>query len=233
MSWQAMHCLMMDIRTAWYEEGGERADDLFETRLQERHAYFGRQTPFHKDFDAAFYTQVSSRPLHDIEPYLREFCAAHPELQDKLGYGYLADILRAADALKSPAVGRALRLLDQLKSRAARQVAAEQAPAASVLGNPCLAPLTLELADEIATTVGLIKHGRYILGPKKKSALIGFHRALYARGLVTGTVAELNEFFGQRYGVEVRTVLYKQKLAAGDYMALTAAELTARRLMPS
>ena len=237
MTSQQVHEALIDKREAWQNDGGQRGDDRFEKRLMQLTARFGKQTPFHDAFDEAFRRTITDLPLHRVEPYLTQLASTCPELLDPLGYGYLADILRSSSTTESANSRRATLLLDRLKAKAVRQ--AERAKQLVTLAQvaisegPCLPPLTLAIADEIAEAVGLIQEGRYALDDKKKSGLVAFHQTFKKYGLVQGTLKELNKFFGQRYGVEVLVEAYGKTTTGQTFTGKVGKQIKLRGLRPT
>jgi hypothetical protein len=88
--------------------------------------------------------------------------------------------------------------------------------------DPCIYPFSLDEADSIAEKAGLIEKGLFVLDTKKLSAIVGFHQALKHAKLVTGTIRQLNAFFGARYGVSVNTEKYSTKVGCQFYKTVSA-----------
>jgi hypothetical protein len=236
MNWQQVHEALIDKREAWQNDSA-KGDARFEKRRLHLLERFGKQTPFHDAFDGEFRQQLVASPLHEVASYLTELTATHVELLDVVGCDYLLDIVRSSSTPASTNNRRALQVLIQLRTKALRS--AERMKRHAVLASirpeegPCLPPLTLAIADEIAEATGLTQEGEYVLGPKKKSALVAFHQALSQAGLVRGTKKNLNEFFGQRYKVEVKVDGYSSKTIGQDYLSLVGKQIKERGLRPT
>lgn len=75
-------------------------------------------------------------------------------------------------------------------------------PAERILGEG----FSLEEADMLAWQVELVdEQGRYQLGPRKLSAIVGFCQALKESNRLVGTIPEITMVIGPRYGVDIRT----------------------------
>ncbi|MDO7884235.1 hypothetical protein [Hymenobacter cheonanensis] len=199
LSIEAIHCALLDKSTALFEHGGD--DTKFQQRLVERSNYFGSRTPFHPSFAEALRMQVAHWPLYEVELYMTELLETTPLLNDVVGRDYLLDVLR--DAVQpSTRYERAIAWLNKQKFDTHCNVGAlpeiEAQPYEFTIPENILSRI-----DALATSIGLISEGKFILGERKKAVLVGFHQALKENKWIGGTIAERNGFFGRRYSIPV------------------------------
>lgn len=205
MSTQAIHCALLDKSTALFEQGGD--DTKFQQRLAEHSRRYGSLTPYHPDFSEALRAQALQWPLQEVGLYMGELLEANPPLRDASGLHYLLDTLQ--DTMQvSARLDRAVLWLSQQEAEEVTHVA----------NSPVIEPQpyefsipeeTLSKIDILATNMGLIGEGVFILGERKKSALVGFHQALKEAGWIKGTYEERNTFFGNRYSVSTSLETYR------------------------
>ena len=94
-------------------------------------------------------------------------------------------------------------------------------PAESILTND----FTYEEADQLAQAIKLTdENDRYRLGERKLGAVVGFCLALKHAKKLTGTIPEMTDVLGKRYGVVVKT-RKKTTDIAEQYYRLTEKEL--------
>jgi hypothetical protein len=213
MSTQLIHCTLLDKSTALFEQGGD--DTKFQKRLAERSRHYGSLTPYHPDFSEALRAQVLQWPLQEVGLYMDELLKANPPLRDAVGLNYLLDTLQDTAQL-STRLERAILWLSKQKAEEVTHVAdlpiIEPQPYEFSIPEE-----TLSKIDTLATNVGLISEGVFILGERKKSALVGFHQALREAKWIKGTYKERNTFFGNRYSVSILLDTYRGSKVGEDY----------------
>jgi hypothetical protein len=205
MSTQAIHCTLLDKSTSLFEQGGD--DTKFQQRLAERSHHYGSLTPYHPDFSEALRARALQWPLQEVGLYMGELLEANPSLRDAFGLNYLLDILQDTGQ-PSARLERAILWLGKQKAEEQTQLAdlpvVEPQAYEFSIGEEMLSKI-----DTLATNMGIIREGIFILGERKKSALVGFHQALKEANWIEGTYAERNTFLGNRYGVSVSLETYR------------------------
>ncbi|MFD1874285.1 hypothetical protein [Hymenobacter bucti] len=205
MSTQSIHCALLDKSTALFEQGGD--DTKFQQRLAERNHHYGSLTPYHPDFSEALRAQVLQCPLQEVGLYMNELLKVNPPLRDAFGLNYLLDTLQDTTQL-SKRLERAIFWLSKQKAEEITHVAdlpiIELQPYEFSISEE-----TLSKIDILAENMGLISEGAFILGERKKSALVGFHQALKEAGWIGGTYDERNAFFGNRYSISLIQNTYR------------------------
>jgi hypothetical protein len=205
MSTQAIHCALLDKSTALFEQFGD--DSKFQQRLAERSHHYGSIIPYHPDFPAALRAQALQWPLQEVGLYMRELLEANPPLRDVVGLNYLLDTLQD---ISQPSARLERAVLWLSKQKAEEKIQVVDLPIVEPQAYEfSIQEETLNKIDNLATNIGLISEGVFILGERKKSALVGFLQALKEAGWIGGTYDERNTFFGNRYGISVLLDTYR------------------------
>lgn len=104
-----------------------------------------------------------------------------------------------------------------------------QRPVISLAESILAKDFTFEEADQLAQAIKLTdENGRYHLGGRKLGAVVGFCLALKNGGKLSGTIPEMTEVIGKRFGVVLKTRKATSSVAT-HYYQLTERELKRRK----
>lgn len=161
-----------------------------------------KNIPYTSTFSSEFPNVIQSQDLWRLTVWLQQYCQSWPQGPcDAHDYQYLIELLTdpivQSTAAQPERLNKAVQWLEGQLLKLARSKGRRAAMSLAIDDS------VLRKADAVAEKIGLIEDGSYALGPRKKSALVGFHQALKQVKLLQGTISELNTFFGKRYNVDV------------------------------
>jgi len=179
----------------------------------------GRNIPYTAAFSSAFPTVVQSQELWRLTIWLQQYCQSWPQGPcDAHDYHYLIELL--TDSIVQSTATQPDRLTKAVRWLESQLLKVAKSQRRRAVVNLVIDDSALRKADAVAEKIGLIKDGSYVLGPRKKSALVGFHQALKQAKLLQGSIPELNAFFGSRYNVDVLIETYTDSKVGVKYNKL-------------